>query len=193
MFRKVIIVLLGLALTAGAACGSASTAGTSPSPAEPSSSPSPSASPTLVSYDPCVLLPPSEATALTGISYSAGREDVANALKECIYGYQTTDVLILGVAQAPDVATAQAYEAAAQADLQKAGAIALNVTQIQGVGDSAAQVQTSGTIGGGQINVCGIYVLKGATFFTISDVALNRAVPSSDTMQKQALTVLGRL
>ncbi|HYM96311.1 MAG TPA: hypothetical protein VET26_03335, partial [Candidatus Sulfotelmatobacter sp.] len=93
----------------------------------------------------------------------------------------------------PDVATAQAYEATAQADLQKAGPIAQSVVQIQGIGDTAAQVQASGAIGGGTLNICGIYVLKGATFFTISEVALNRAVPSSDTMQKQALTVLGRL
>ncbi len=194
MFRKVIFVLMGLALTFGAACGSSSTAGSgSPSPAEPSPSALPSSSAVPVSYDPCVLMTSQEATALTGVSYGAGREDTANALKECIYGYQTADVLTIGIVQAPDLATAQADEAQAQALLQQAANQGLPVTQIQGIGDAAAEVQASRSTGGTTINLCAIYVLKGTIFFTISDVALNRAAPSSEALHGQASTVLSRL
>jgi hypothetical protein len=196
MFRKMSVMsLVLLLLSLVAACGSSPTATTgtpTPASASPSASNSP-ASGTPVSYDPCVLVNAQEASTLTGINYSAGLEQLDNATKLCIYGNQTTDVFNIGIAQAPDLATAQADEAQARAALQKAAAGGLNFTEIQGVGDAAAVVQASRSTNGTTIALCGIYVLKGTIFFFITDVAVNHAVPSNADLQGQAMTVLSRL
>ncbi|MGA7988569.1 MAG: hypothetical protein WCB51_09250 [Candidatus Dormiibacterota bacterium] len=196
MFRKMSVMSLVLMLLSlVAACGSSPTATTgtpTPASASPSASNSP-ASGTPVSYDPCVLVNAQEASTLTGINYSAGLEQLDNATKLCIYGNQTTDVFNIGIAQAPDLATAQADEAQARAALQKAAAGGLNFTEIQGVGDAAAVVQASRSTNGTTIALCGIYVLKGTIFFFITDVAVNHAVPSNADLQGEATKVLSRL
>lgn len=194
MFRKVSFALLGLVLAVGAACGSSTSAVTgTPTPAAATPSPTPQASGVVVSYDPCVLVTASEATALTGVNSGPGKEELANQTKECIYGYQTTDVFTIGIVQAPDLATAQTDQTQAEAALQKAAGKGLQVTQVQGVGDAAAELQASYSSNGTTLAGCGIYVLKGTTFFFISDLVVNRACPSNAALQGQALTVLGRL
>lgn len=193
MFRKMSLVLMGLLLSVVAACGSSTTAVTSTPTPSGASSPTAQASGTPVSYDPCVLVNAQEASTLTGINYSAGLEQLDNATKLCIYGNQTTDVFNIGIAQAPDLATAQADEAQARAALQKAAAGGLNFTEIQGVGDAAAVVQASKSSNGTTIALCGIYVLKGTIFFFITDVAVNKAVPTNAALEAEATTVLGRL
>jgi hypothetical protein len=200
MFRKVLYAMLGLALTVGAGCGSAaSTATGSPTPAgtaAPTGSLKlalPAASAAPVSYDPCVLLPASEASALTGVNYGPGRSDVVNGLKRCTYGYQTTDVFQIGIAQAPDQATAQADSAQAQAEIQRAATNGVNVTQLQGVGDAAAEIQGSATLNGATFSAVGIYVLKGTVYFGISDIEVNHTAPSGAALQAEAMAVLGRL
>jgi hypothetical protein len=194
MFLKVIFMLFGLMLAVCTSCSSSPTSGsTSPSAVASSPSPQPSTIPTPVSYDPCILMTAQEATALTGVSYGAGKEDVANGLKECIYGYQTADVFQIGIAQAPDLATAQVDEQEAEAVLQQAANKGLPVTQVQGIGDAAAEVQGSLSRSGTTINLSAIYVIKGTIFFTINDVAVSRAAPSNAALQGQASTVLSRL
>lgn len=193
MFRKMSIALFGPLLFLVAACGSTTTADLStPTPAT-SASPTAQASGTPVSYDPCVLMNAQEASTLTGINFPAGRDELENATKLCVYGYQTTDVFSIGIAQAPDLATAKADEALAKAALVKAAAHGLAFTQINGVGDAAAEVQASESLNGTKFALCAIYVLKGTTFFFISDVAVNHAVPSNAALQGQASKVLGRL
>jgi hypothetical protein len=139
------------------------------------------------------LVTAQEASSLTGVNYGPGTDVTANGLKECIYGSQTLNVFTIAIAQAPDVATAQADEAQAQALMQQAANNGLPVLQVQGVGDAAAEVQGSFSKGGATISASGIYVLKGAIFFEISDVAINHAAPSAAAIQAQAVTVLGRL
>jgi hypothetical protein len=174
-----------------AACGSSTTAGTdSPTPTSPAS---PSASAKPVSYDPCVLVTAQEASTLTGVNYGPGMEQLANATKMCIYGYQTTDVFQVGIVQAPDQATIQAEEAQAKAKLQEAAGNGLAFTDLQGVGDSATVVQASESSNGTTLSVCGIYVVKGTIFFFITDFAANHAVPNNAALQAEAMVVLGRL
>jgi hypothetical protein len=193
MFRKVSFVLLSLVLLVVAACGSSSTAVTgSPTPSG-ASSPTSQASGSPVSYDPCVLVTAQEATTLTGVSYGVGLEQPANGEKQCVYGYQTTDVMVVGIAQAPDLATAQADEAQARAFLQQTAGSGVTFVELQGVGDAAAVVQVSKSANGTTLAICGIYVLKGTIFFFITDAAANHAVPNNAALQAQAVTVLGRL
>jgi hypothetical protein len=192
MFRKLTFVSMWMLLLVVSACGSSTTASMgSPTPEPPSSQPSASATP--VSYDPCVLVTVQDASTLTGVNYGAGLEQPANGEKQCIYGYQTTDVFVVGIAQAPDLATAQADEAQAQALLQNTAGNGLTFTQLQGVGDAAAEVQASKSANGTTLSICGIYVLKGTIFFFISDAAANHAVPNNAALQAEATTVLSHL
>jgi hypothetical protein len=195
MFRKLSFVMLGLLVSVVAACGSSPTGSNPGTPAATtvSQAASPLASAAPVSYDPCVLVTSQEASALTGVNYGPGRPDMANQIKECIYGYQTTDVFIVGVLQAPDLATAQAGAAQAQALAQQAAGNGLTVTQVQGLGDAATEAQGTFSASGTTLNVAGVYVLKGTVFFMITDVAANRAAPGTAALQAQATTVLGRL
>jgi hypothetical protein len=182
---------MGVVLSITAACASSTNASTgSPTP---TSSSQPSASAAPVSYDPCVLVNVHEASMLTGINYGAGREELANATKLCWYGYQTADVFEIGIVQAPDLATVQADEVQAKAALQKAASNGLVFTDVQGVGDAAAEVQATRSANGTTLNLCGIYVVKGTIFFFITDVAVNHAVPGNAALQGEAMVVLGRL
>lgn len=193
MIRKVTFMLLGLALTVGAACGNSTAGATgSPTPAA-TSSPLASASAVPVSYDPCVLMPASEAQALTGVSYTAGKLDVSNNTKRCIYGAQTANVLTIGVLQAPDQATAQAGKAQFEADLQSQAAGAYTVTQVQGVGDAADVVEGSVSANGQTISGSAIYVMKGLVVFFITDLAVGKSVPTGAALQAEATTIVGRL
>jgi pyridoxal/pyridoxine/pyridoxamine kinase len=190
MFRKLTFVSMWVLLSVASACGSTTTASTgSPTP----TSPSPSASATPVSYDPCVLVNAQEASTLTGINYSAGMEQLANATKLCYYGSQTTDVFQVGIVQAPDLATVQAQEAEAKAALQATAGSGLAFIDLQGVGDAATVVQASKSVNGTTLSLCGIYVVKGTIFFFITDVAANHAVPNNAALQGEAMVVLGRL
>jgi hypothetical protein len=134
-----------------------------------------------------------EASSLTGLNYGAGVDTVANGIKVCNYRYQTTDLLTVGVAKAPDLATAQAVEAQALAALQNGANNGLSVTQLQGVGDAAVLAQGSESSSGVTVTLAGIYVLKGTTFFGIADVGANHTAPSAASLQAQAMTVLSRL
>jgi hypothetical protein len=196
MFRKMTFVFLGLTLTLTAACASSPTGATgtpTPGAASQPTSVASAAPATPVSYEPCALVTQQEASSLTGVNYGPGTDVTANGLKECIYGSQTLDIFTIGIAQAPDLATAQADEAQAQAQMQQAANNGLPVVQVQGVGDAAAAVHGSFSSNGTTISAAGIYVLKGTIFFDISNIAANRAVPSAAAIQAQAVTVLGRL
>lgn len=217
--RSPLTALLFATALAAAACNAA----TAPSPSEsstPAATP-PAAtsaeSPTLeatasgtpeqtavpTSLDPCQLVTASEASSLAGASFGAGTEGTTSGgAKTCVYGGQTLNVFQVLVAQAPDAATAQSQwtELQAQAeDALKAGTpsgttVNLNVTDVTLAGaDKAADATASGTISGTTISVSAIYVLKGATFFSFSDLVVGTTAPSSSAMEAQALTTLGRV
>ncbi len=144
---------------------------------------------TPTAYDPCVLVTAQEASTLAGVSYRPGREDAANALKQCVYGYQTHDVFLVGEAQAPDLATAQAAEVRGEALISQAVGKGVPVTHVQGIEDDAAEINTKVSNGGVSLNIAAIYVLKGTTFFMITDVSDNHAVPSKAALEGEAMVI----
>jgi hypothetical protein len=210
MFRKVTLALIGLVLSAGAACGGSTTAGTStPTPvsATPSSQQTPSSQPTSVATttDPCQVVTVSDASTLTGVSYGPGREETTSGGgKICIYGYQTLNVFEVLVGVAPSAASAQAQwaseESTAQAALNKAFTqvpglkVSLNAGDVTIAGaDKAAIATSSATYSGHAFNAAAVYLLKGPIFLTFSDLVLDHPAPSTSAMEKEAQTALGNL
>lgn len=181
-----------------------------PTPTElPSPTPSPKPSPTVTqaatslpqtsgatSLDPCELLDSSEAKKLTGVSFGPG---VASTLdggaKVCTYGANTTNVLMVEVAQAPDIATAEQYQASFLADIKSGlaqfGDLPLQVTQISDFGNGAI----SATLGQNVINVTGsaFAFRKNTIFFGFSDLSRGAPAPTADAMRAEAAFVLGEL
>ncbi|MEA2607446.1 MAG: hypothetical protein QOI00_2203, partial [Chloroflexota bacterium] len=89
----------------------------SPSQAPADASAGPTAVPT--SIDPCQVISADEAGQLAGVTFGAGKGTTTEGnARICTYGSSTLNVFSAVVAIAPDVATAQAAEAAAQADLK---------------------------------------------------------------------------
>ncbi len=181
-----------------------------PSPTElPSPTPSPMPSPTVTqsatslpqkgvstSLDPCELLDQNEAAKLTGVSFGAGVESsLSGGAKICTYGADTKNVLTVEVGQAPDVATAEAYQASFLNDIKTGlaqfGGIPIQVTQIADFGNGAV----SATLGQNVINVTGsaFGFRKNTIFFGFSDLVLGGTAPTPEAMRAEAAYVLGEL
>jgi hypothetical protein len=145
------------------------------------------------SLDPCQLVTSQEASQLSGASFVAGVESTtAGNGKMCTYGGQTTNVFEVIVGQEPDVASAQAGKAAAEADIQKAAGNGIQFIELPTLADGAAYFVGSVSVSGVKINASAIYVLKGTVFFGFSDEALG-PTPTSSALQAQVQTILGRL
>jgi hypothetical protein len=156
------------------------------------------------SLDPCQVVTSAEASALAGTTFGAGREDTTDGgSRVCVYGYQTLNVFIVVVAQAPDAATAQAAWADEQArvqDLMQRNVppgvrVNLNLDEAAGIQgyDNSATASASGSVGARTLNVSAIYLLKGPTFVSYSDLLADQAAPTTDALAGEAQTVLGRL
>jgi hypothetical protein len=151
--------------------------------------------------DPCQLVTQAEASALAGATFGPGREETAGSGKECIYGYQTTNVMDVIVTQAPDAKTAQAAFAQGVAEAQSTIStnlppgitVKLDPTNTAGIGDNATTIIGAGSVAGQTISFTGIYVLSGATFFTIGDLVLTKAPPTAAAVQAQAKVTVGRI
>ena len=197
-------ILAASALLAGALTGCTAsngpTGGPSPSGAAlgagpaASGSPSPSAVPSRTSstaIDPCALVTQSEASALTGASYGAGKEETdPGGSKRCIYGYQTKNVFEVIVVQAASVEQAQAEKDKLRAEAEQQIGGQVDMSRLSGIGDDAEWLH-AGPIQG--ISVAGLYVVKGTVGFALVDVVAGTAAPSQAAMTGQATTVLGRL
>jgi hypothetical protein len=203
-------LLLGVVSTA--ACSTAATGGPTASPpvSQPLATPLPTAAtsafPTLpeftavpTSLDPCQLVTSQEASTLAGATFGAGKESTTEGnAKICTYGAQTANVLNSYVVQAPDVATAQAAEAAGLAAVKDAAekqapGVNFSQTELPDFADGALVISASATISGQTLAISGIYVLSGTTFFAITDVVLGQSAPTSDALQAQAQVILGRI
>ena len=146
------------------------------------------------SVDPCQVVPAGEASQLAGTTFGAGVESTTSGNgRICTYGGQTLNVFEVIVGQAPDVATAQAGKAAAEAQIQSAAGKGIQFTELPSFADGAAYTTGSYTISGQKFNVAAFYALKGTIFFGFSDLALNTPSPTVAAMQAEAQTVLGRL
>jgi hypothetical protein len=180
-----------------------------PTPA-PTSTATPTAQATAVatSLDPCQLVTSSEASSLAGTTYGAGTESTTTGGgKICTYGAATTEVFQVLVAVASDAATAQAdwsqEEGQVTSELQSAvtaaqsAGVTLNFTINDTSNVSGADMAAVGTFGttisGVSLGGTAIYVLKGATFFAISDLEVGGTAPSTSAMEAQAETTLGRV
>jgi hypothetical protein len=140
------------------------------------------------------VVPSQEASQLASATFGAGKESTTQGNgKICTYGYQTLNVFEVIVGQAPDVATAQAGKAAAEAEIQSAAGKGIQFTELPSFADGAAYTTGSYTISGQKFNVAAFYALKGTIFFGFSDLALNTPPPTVAAMQAEAETVLGRL
>jgi len=202
--RPTITLVAGLSLALLAACSASPSTSSGPTvsashtASASASTPAVSASelPTGVptSLDPCQLVTSQEASQLSGASYGTGVEGTTSGNgKTCVYGGQTLNVFNVIVAQAPDVATAQAGKAAAQAALQQQAGNAIQFTELPNLADGAAYAVGSFTVAGQTYNGSAIYVLKGTIFFGFSDVAVNQPTPTLAALQAQAQIILGRL
>jgi len=169
----------------------------------PTDGSSPSQPASALPLDPCQLVTSAEASSLAGTTYATGVEQTTDGGgRICVYGYQTTNVFMVLVGQAPDAATAQAswsdQEQRAQATLQRGlpANVPINygLTDLSLSGyDRATLAGGGGSIGGRTLSATAIYLLKGATFLTFSDLVLDNPGPTGDAMQNEAATVNGRL
>lgn len=138
---------------------------------------------------------------MAGTTYSAGVESTTNGGgRICDYGGKTTNVFLVLVAQAPDSKTANddwaQEEAQAQAEMVKslqAGVTPPQLADASGIGDRAATASGSLKIQGLSIGVGAIYILKGATFLTYSDLVLNKPGPTVAALEAQATVSLSRI
>jgi hypothetical protein len=148
--------------------------------------------------DPCLLVTSQEASTLAGVTFGSGVEGTSpTGLKTCTYGAQTTNVFMVEVAQAPDVKTAQTdktqFLADLQTSLQQLTDQGIAVTEVPNFADGAVMGSISLNSGGIAVNAISMGFLKGTVFVGFSDLSMGGQVPSSDAMQAEATTVLGRL
>lgn len=144
--------------------------------------------------DPCQLITSQEASQLAGATFAAGVESTTSGGgKICTYGGQTLNVFMVIVGQAPDVATAQAGKAEAQAAIAKQAGGAITFTELPTFADGAAYVSGNISVSGQSFGAGAFYALKGTVFFGFSDLTLGKPALTLAAMQAQAQTILGRL
>jgi hypothetical protein len=178
-----------------------------PLPSAPASQaaagPSESALPTAVptDIDPCQLITADQASALVGVTFGPGKEsDNGKNVKICSYAGPGPNIFMVEVAVAPDVATAKAAEAAAQADLESSANqqadLGLTVTQLPNFAANTDAAMLAGEKSAGALSVAAraMMVLRNATFFAFSDVAVGGGKPPSEqAMKDKANEILATL
>ncbi len=155
-----------------------------------------------VTVDPCAVYPQGEASSLSGVTLQAGNPQTYDqGSKGCFYSGGTEGVTGITIAQGTSAADANAVwtqeETKAQQELQ-AGlpsgvTFTPTLTDVTGIGDRASLASFSGSIGPVTLSGGAIYVLKGATFFSVSVIRLSGTAPTADAFKAEATTILGRL
>jgi hypothetical protein len=144
--------------------------------------------------DPCLLVTSQEASQFAGASFGAGVESTTSGGgKICTYGGNTLNVFTVIVGQAPDVATAQAGKAEAEAAIQQQAGGTIQFIELPTFADGAAYVIGTLSISGQSLGAGAIYALKGTVFFGFSDLALGKPAPTLPALQAQAQVMLSRL
>ena len=161
----------------------------------PSESELPSAVATDI--DPCQLITSADASQLVGVKFGAGKAtETENNVKLCTYAAPGPNIFSVEVAVAPDVATAQAAEAAALQDLKDTASqqadLGLNVEVLPSFGPNgdadAAMLQGSKSAGGISLGARALYVLHNTTLFGFSDISLGGSSPPSEQAMKDKAT-----
>jgi hypothetical protein len=151
------------------------------------------------SLDPCQVITSQEASTLAGATFGPGVESTTQdgGGKICTYGANTTNVFMVEVAQAKDVATAQAAKAdfisEIEANMAQMAAGGLTVTELPNLGDGATMGIAALNIEGIPINGGAIGVLTGTIFFGFSDLVRSGPAPIAAALQSEAQTILGTL
>jgi hypothetical protein len=172
----------------------------SSSPSSPSSSPhklpkvSLSAVGATNTIDPCQLVTQDEAKTMTNASFGPGKEGGNRIRRQCVYGAQTPNVLIVFVVQAASSDDAQAGWDQLLAQAQGAAGQAANLVHLTpgtGIGDRSEWLDLNLP----QIGVYGrgLAFLKGSVGVYMIDEVRGSAAPTQDAMTTQAQTVLSRL
>src|SRR5262245_41931966 len=104
---------------AGAQPPRGATATTAPPTGTPAATPSGVSGSTKTTLDPCELVTQQEASALTGAAFGPGKEESdPGGGRRCVYGYQTKNVFLVVVVQAPTVELARAVKDQVRAEAQ---------------------------------------------------------------------------
>ena len=165
-----------------------------PASEEASGTPEPTA--VATDLDPCQIITSDDASTFVGVNFGKGKASTTeNNVKMCAYSAPGPNIFTVEVAVAPDVATAQAAEAAAKADLASQGA-KLGVEPLPSFADGtdAAILQGSASSNGISLGARAMLLLKGTTFVGFSDISAGGAQPPSEQAFKDlANTVLAKL
>jgi hypothetical protein len=174
-----------------------------PAASEPPSTPAPDSSETplptavVTDIDPCQLITSDDASTFVGVKFGAGKAtNTENNVKMCSYSGPGPNIFTVEVAVAPDVATAQAAEADAKAELSSKGGAKLGVIPLPSFADNtdAAILQGSGSAGGITIGARALMLLKGTTFVGFSDISAGGASPPTEqAFQDEGNAVLAKL
>jgi hypothetical protein len=162
-------------------------------PSASSDTSGPTAKPTAV--DPCQLVTGDEAGALAGATFGPGKEDTSdNNIRTCVYSTSAaTNQVTVTVAEAPDLATAQAAKAQVESEMSQAAGSGLTLTQLPDLADGGVLARASASIGGKTLSVAGIDALKGTIYFAVSNLVVGGKAASDDALKAQANTCLSRL
>jgi hypothetical protein len=155
----------------------------------------------VTDIDPCQLVTNDDASAFVGTKFGAGKESTTEGnARICTYAGSGPNIFMVEVAIAPDVATAQAAEKAAEDDLdgkaQNFGAHNLTVTKLPGFATDtdAAMLEGGGSGGGLTLAARAMLLLRGTTFVAFSDVdAGGGKPPSEQAFKDEANTLLAKL
>ncbi len=185
-------VATGSAAPSGAPSSVAPSASASSGPsATPTSAPTSAPTAAPVALDPCALVTRSEAGKLARLAVGAGKESTVENRRYCTYAGKGTLITVI-VAQAPSPAALADAKAAVLADLEAATKNGLKASSVSGIGDAAALLTLSHT-SGLRLNAIAIYVLKGLTFFAITETTLGGTLATAQAIEAQAKTTVKRV
>ena len=164
-----------------------------PASEEASGTPEPTA--VVTDIDPCQLITSEDASTFVGVKFGAGKAtNTENNMKMCSYSGPGPNIFTVEVAVAPDVATAQAAEADAKAELSSKGA-KLGVTPLPSFADNTDAAILQGSAGSNGIRRRPRAVApQGHHFVGFSDISAGGASPPSEQAFKdEGNAVLAKL
>jgi hypothetical protein len=182
---------VGLVAASLFACGGAtSLTSTSPtatphgggSTSTPTATPGSGGAPTPGQIDPCTLLSQQAAASLAGASLAAGVSGSAGAVRTCGFNGSPA-IVIVGLVQAADAATAQEYKSGAEAGVLPH---ATSHESLPTFADGADIIRLARA----GITINSIYVVDGTNFFSIG---CENVSPTDSALKFAATLVLGAL
>jgi hypothetical protein len=181
---KIALIVAPGALLLLAACSSAGPGKTTASTTHPATS---TRQPALATTtDPCQVVTASEASALTGASYSAGTEQTTGLGKSCVYGASTKNVLMVDVWEGSSGELQQLRDQVV-AEITQGGH--MTPTSVSGLGDQATAYHVTTAV----FNGASIFVLKGSAAIYVVDEVTGSQAPTTAALTTAARTAVSRL